>query len=276
MPKTIFGNIQKYVQSFDIICIGESKLDGADEHNVEDVFKEFSAKFQHRTKYTRKSGGLLTLVKNHIAKHVSEIDDPRLCDIDWIQPFKVHKELTGQDFILCNTYVPPDNSKYMQGDEFETLAEILCDINVNSNLPICIMGDLNARTGHLEDFTLLDDHVAEVAGLPERNDIFVNAESIESLGIKLKRCNEDDKINTNGNKFLDMCKDVGVLIANGRIGKDSNIGKLTCSDSQGNLCSAVDYAAISPILLNTICDFEIDTFDNTMSDKHCPINCRVV
>ena len=63
----------------------------------------------------------------------------------------------------------------------------------------------------------------------------------------------------------------GLRIVNGRFGNDKNIGKFTCYNKNGGK-SVVDYILMSDALLPLISAFEVDLFDNCMSDVHCPIN----
>jgi len=65
--------LQEYASNFDIVCLGETKLDEADEHNINEAFEGFVVQFKHRTKYKRKSGGIATLFKNEVCKYVISI-----------------------------------------------------------------------------------------------------------------------------------------------------------------------------------------------------------
>ena len=51
---------------------------------------------------------------------------------------------------------------------------------------------------------------------------------LESLNIPVGRINKDSGKNHNGSRLLDLCKGNDLLIINGRIGNDKDIGKLTC------------------------------------------------
>jgi hypothetical protein len=63
--------------------------------------------------------------------------------------------------------------------------------------------------------------------------------------------------------LLLLCKDLNLLIANGRLGKDKGIGALTCKEA-----TVVDYCILSPELFTCIIDFEILPFDPLVSDIH--------
>ena len=59
-------------------------------------------------------------------------------------------------------------------------------------------------------------------------------------------------------------------IVNGRFGQDSNIGKFTCHNPNGN--SAVDYVITSPSLFPQISGFYVDVLEPCLSDVHSAIH----
>ena len=58
-------------------------------------------------------------------------------------------------------------------------------------------------------------------------------------------------------------QNLNLLIANGRLGKDKNVGALTCKES-----SLVDYCILTPELFSYVVNFEILLFDPTLSNCH--------
>jgi hypothetical protein len=72
--------------------------------------------------------------------------------------------------------------------------------------------------------------------------------------------------NRYGNMLLEFCKGNSLFIVNGRVGKDKNIGKLTCRNA-----SVVDYCISSPYLLKSFKDFDILDSSKLYSDVHSPI-----
>ena len=76
-----------------------------------------------------------------------------------------------------------------------------------------------------------------------------------------------------GPKLVQFCKNMNLVIINGRCGKDKNIGKPTCRD-----VSVVDYMITSPELLKHIDNFEKNDFDPLLSDVglHCAIHTKLV
>ena len=83
--------------------------------------------------------------------------------------------------------------------------------------------------------------------------------------------NKDPKVNNMGSALNELCEIKNLNILNGRFGHDKGIGKLTYFNrNQGN--SKIDYAVLSPTLLEVVNDFEICEFDEFLSDTHCTIS----
>ena len=65
---------------------------------------------------------------------------------------------------ICVVYNPPENSKYCNKDIYDDISLDLLQKST-SNHPIIIMGDLNSRTGTLEDFeSTADKHTEYTIG----------------------------------------------------------------------------------------------------------------
>ena len=150
--------------------------------------------------------------------------------------FKVDKELLGYEFILGAIYVPHEASVYFDQDCFDDLSSDLITLSSKQDIPICIAGDFNARTGKLNDFLVSDDDKFDNSfhmHLKESIDM------LNDLNIPLRRTNMDSKINNNGYKLLELCINFDLRILNGRVGQDINKGKFTCVSESGN--SVIDY-----------------------------------
>ena len=75
-------------------------------------------------------------------------------------------------------------------------------------------------------------------------------------------------VNNNGLLLLDLCKQTGVRIMNGRVGADRGVGKFTFVGSRGS--SLVDYVLASQDLFQYVSKFEVED-PNIISD-HCLIS----
>jgi hypothetical protein len=62
------------------------------------------------------------------------------------------------------------------------------------------------------------------------NDV-VNIVNLDTLGVDVTRHTLDLSINNYGNRLLQMCQSLDLLITNGRLGKDQGVGDLTCKNT---------------------------------------------
>lgn len=83
-----------------------------------------------------------------------------------------------------------------------------------------------------------------------------------------KRSNQDSVLDYNGLRLLDLCQSTGLLIANGRISNDRNIGKFTFCSHIGQ--STVDYLLLNLTDFNTLAYFNI--LDLNEHSDHLPIS----
>ena len=169
--------------------------------------------------------------------------------------------------MLGTVYIPPSDSPYSSGDEFDQIMSDIIDIGAKyNNCKICLVGDFNARTSNLPDFIEADKHLLHATGLDEGDtDIFIDRNMFEHLNIVVDRYTTDKVVDATGKKLLDFCSNTCMLIVNGRTGKKSS-GGATCKG-----VSTIDYAIASPDLFKHINDFHIDIFDKCLSDVHSPI-----
>ena len=123
---------------------------------------------------------------------------------------------------------------------------------------IFVAGDLNSRTGN----SIKDNDVLEY-------DRYIdNFEQDEITNISItKRVSMDHVIDRNGRRLLDLCKSVGLHIANGRMGKDKSVGQFTFCTKNGR--SVVDYLLLNYVNMTHVKAFEVLPF-NEFSD-HAPI-----
>ena len=102
----------------------------------------------------RFSGGVLLAVASHLTKGVSIIRNSQ--DYIWSRLDKVFFN-TEEDIFLCSCYIPPCDSPYFNPDTFSDLANDINFFQRNGN--VILAGDLNARTGSLNDFIEADSSI---------------------------------------------------------------------------------------------------------------------
>ena len=124
---------------------------------------------------------------------------------------------------------------------------------VEENVSVCILGDLNARTGTLDDCLSIDGEHDEINDADITHRRLMNLNSTAEN--KKMTFSEKNIVNNHGQRLIDMCKSLGLYIMNGRCGLDRDVGMLTCKNS-----SVVDYAISTPDLFNDVIGFQIRDF----------------
>ena len=248
-------DFEEFIQQYKLIFLTETKLDELDDITIPN-YKIFT---NNRKIKKRASGGVATLVHNSITDHVTVLDT----DINSTMWIRLDKRLCQIPIVFGLVYNPPDNSPYADISIFDQIENTIIDIKFqNSKTGICLLGDLNARTGTLSDRIETTDTMYEDGTVMLDND---DASCTTSQNRRV-RSNSDKAINQMGRRLIDMCRSLNLHILNGRYGGDHDIGKPTCKNS-----STVDYIIISENLSKIISDFDILEFDRTLSDIHCQI-----
>ena len=163
---------------------------------------------------------------------------------------------------MAAVYLANESADYHSLQMFDDISDDLVSLKATYNLPFVFMGDFNSRTGRLTDFYQGDELFERLVGIDKLNER-VNEASMARLGIRTQRANCDRQTNNNGRSLVEMCKEHGLLICNGRVGSDSGVGQLTCHNRNGGT-SAVDIALASPDLFPLISEFKILEFSNLL------------
>ena len=211
--------------------------------------------------------GLGMIVKNSIAIYAQLLTDIQSPYVLWV---KFRKEAFGFECILGSVYLPGEDSKHKDNDMFDIIANDIFSLKNTFNLPICLIGDLNSRTGIIDDTFAIEQSVINNCELDDfAQELFDMSFTNDPNNIIGKRYNKDNEVNHNGQLFIDFCKVNNMKIVNGRFGSDKGIGELTFNSTRGS--STIDYCVVSPNLIPHIQDFEVDLFDRNLSDCHSPI-----
>ena len=117
---------------------------------------------------------------------------------------------------------------------------------------IFLLGDFNSRTSKMLDFVIPDENLAEILNTVDDELLLENMFSYRK-----------SRHNNYGAKLIEMCKRCAMFIANGRLFKDQNIGRMTCKES-----SLVDYLILAPETFKIITEFEILDINPMFSDIH--------
>ena len=102
-----------FIKNHKILCFAETKLDSHDIISI-DGYTYFNQ--PRRQSYIRKSGGLGFLVHDSIAKYVKRINT----ESDYIACLSLSRQYHHyeQDIILASVYIPPQQSRFFNQDEF--------------------------------------------------------------------------------------------------------------------------------------------------------------
>ena len=159
------------------------------------------------------------------------------------------------DVYLCNVYILPSDSKVLRHDEVDFFELLELGIETYKHLgKLFIFGDLNSHSSNLSDVLHFDRYL-------DNDDLVVNSSDIPL------RVNKDHVIDTNGRRLIDLCKSTGLIIANGRLHKDLQLGEYTYCSHGG--MSVVDYLLFNYNDNKCITDFKVLDF-NEFSD-HAPL-----
>ena len=263
------GILEQYITNFDIVCLVETKTDYLNENMLPRCFEYLSKEKSDKDKFPFGGiHGIGVLVRDRISDCISVLKNGKSETILWLH---ITKKAFGFSFILGVVYIPPENSKYYDISMFDDIATDLIMLKNVYNLPVCLLGDFNARTG-AESELLEYEELIDCSNnhFIDKSESWVN-QPFPSHVISLKRKNCDTVVNNHGHKFLEICKNFNLVITNGRVGTDRHRGDFTCAN-----VSTIDYCAVSSDLIHFLDDFEVDIFDPLLSDKHNPIILKFV
>lgn len=173
----------------------------------------------------RASGGIIIYVRNDFVSN----DTLLFCSNDDIICIKINGQKLGlnNDLFVCLCYVIPENStrqSVLEVHPYDRLIEYIGELSSKNehdfNFVLC--GDLNSRTADNPDF-VLDDNLLDMDVLPSEYCMDVNT----------NRQSQDRCTNDNGNRLLELCKQTGLRIMNGRVCNDRDIGRYTFVGSRG-------------------------------------------
>ena len=119
---------------------------------------------------------------------------------------------------------PPIESPYFNEDIFSTIEEEISHFQAQGS--VLITGDLNARTGGKLDFTSTE------------GDSYITGTNLD-FPILPNRNNYDKNTNRSGKQVLQLCRELGLYIVNGRV-RGESFGRYTYCSNFGS--STVDYA----------------------------------
>ena len=169
------------------------------------------------------------------------------------------------DIYVCVTYIPPSDSVYFKNHDTDFFEQLEQGVRIYSELGnTIIVGDLNARTGCKDDFSLPSDMFETY--IPS-----VIADETDPVTCISCRKSEDSICNASGTKLLDLCKSTDLRIVNGRVGDDDGIGRYTFLANTGK--SVIDYVISSQCIFSLFSNFIVH--DSYSWSPHRPVQLNV-
>ena len=225
-------DILHWLSQFSFIIINETWCENENENQLlQEKLQGYKCFIEFATrshKHGRPSGGIAVYFKEQFQRCVKRIDS----GFKFAVTLELKNFITGADKILSDillvcVYLPPRGST-AYGDEPDGMV-ILNDklLELKSRYPdhkFIVAGDLNSRTGSLQDFVL--DGVDHISGL----DWYAPDE------FNIPRHSVDEVVNVFGRGLIELCTEFNIHILNGRATGD-NPGQFTNITESG--CSTV-------------------------------------
>ena len=202
----------------------------------------------------RKSGGIRILIKTNLYKDVKVLKKSN--NFVWFEINHRLLENLQSNLIICASYIHDITSTYFTPSIFDELSKDILGF-CNQDTPLIIMGDMNARTSTLEEYSahLADDH--QVCSIEIDN---------HTIPISVRQ-NCDKETNSHGKNVIELCNTFNLKILNGRSNGDP-LGNFTYYDEKLG-ASLVDYSICSQNFYKHIDNF-MTLPHNELSD-HCKI-----
>ena len=256
--------MDRYLMDFDVIILSETRtgfahLTGSKLHN----FTDLNSSIESDSANLVAKVGILVIVRDELTSKV-KLEKGGSKQIVWMSM----ADKRGETILVCGgVYLASESAPYHSVHMFDDMASDITHFKAKyRNAQICLMGDFNSRTGVEPDmFNEEERWFEEQLGLNE----LAEETDAEQCNEYRGRQNEDTAMNQNGRRLINVCKENGLLIVNGRTSGDMR-GAITCFNRNGGR-SSVDYAIVSRALLPQVEEFQVGEFNPMLSDTHCPI-----
>ena len=252
------------ITRYKIVLLQESKANVIDSNRIELVCKnnDFTCFIKNRELCKRKSGGLVTLIANDIIDKVKEVT----IENDVMQGFCISKSLFGtkKDMFLVNVYIPPPSSQYSNIDQFNDIEQALISESYTEKITL-LCGDMNSHTGDVIDYIDYESYGTDESEFAELDIVNIKETLIQNMCI-IRQNKDKRKIDVYGRRLIELVKNLGLIILNGRV-KGDRQGEFTTTHN-----SVIDYCIGSPDVIECIDSLKIEDYDNIFSDVHCKVS----
>ena len=269
------GIFEEYIKDHSIICLSETKVSSLEMNTI--ILHGYSCIVKENILQNNRYGGvhgLCMFIKEDFFSHTFVLKEMSSPYILWV---RFGKDAFGLECVIGGVYLPCLSSKYKDADMFNQIYDDIINIKANLNVPICMIGDFNARTSNKDDSLQVENEILNQCNLIDIVDEIFPDNLLEDISeVDKIRVNEDAIMNKNGEMLIDMCNSLNFKIVNGRLGLDKGIGAYTFHSPSGS--STIDYSIVSTDFFPYLSNFEVDILDQNLSDFHCPIilslNCQ--
>ncbi|CAG2212887.1 unnamed protein product [Mytilus edulis] len=152
--KSLASEFSDLVINNDISIFVETKTDKLDIISLPNGYSCFS---KHRSKFKRKSGGIVIIYKSELEKFLT-FPKTKSEFLQWIQ---FSKDLLNDNVLMGCVYIPPEGSKYSSVDAFTEIENEFLHLS-EPNLKNVLIGDFNAKTSTLPYYVIPDQHLLEI------------------------------------------------------------------------------------------------------------------
>ena len=253
--KITLPGVCEFIRTFDIIALAETfTLPNFDFSVKFDDYIPVHWSAERFSTLGRPSGGLAVLFSKKLAPFIEIIKT----NISHIICLKIARTLfnSTKDLLYVCCYVHPPNSIFYSNKEYDNTMEMLEQFiseeqAKDDNIDVMINGDLNARLG---DWCYIQD--ASSSDIAEEEIIF-------------KRTAQDNQMNPNGKRLIELCHSLNLTPLNG-LAEKSFENKFTFISRRGN--STIDHFLCSPEFLPFVVDYRTI---NRMESQHLPIMIKM-
>ena len=257
--KTEEPEFLQYIKKHHIIGLLETQVSSSEKIKIEGyVTNQLGRKISTNGRYY---GGICIAIKENIASGVSVLKKKDESEYVWVRLDKDFFNIS-EDLYLGFVYASPDKS----GKDFGigVYDRIVNDIAEYCSIGKCLLlGDMNAHTNINADYITEDDKNNNLLQLPNSYD--------SDIAIR-RRNNDKSKVNEHGNCLLDLCRDSGLRILNGRKFGDI-FGNCTYFGPMCKEPTLIDYGLIHKDNFKDVTLFKIQDLSH-LSD-HCLIHAYI-
>ncbi|CAG2186250.1 unnamed protein product [Mytilus edulis] len=152
--KSLAPEFSELVINNDISIFVETKTDKLDIISLPNGYSCFS---KHRSKFKRKSGGIVIIYKSELEKFLTFLKT----NSEFVQWIQFSKDLLNDNVLMGCVYIPPEGSKYSSVDAFTEIENEFLHLS-EPNLKNVLIGDFNAKTSTLPDYVIPDQHLLQI------------------------------------------------------------------------------------------------------------------